>query len=74
MNFHIEELELEHLPNNMPDFVEKMTVTNIGLWLKQIDEEIELTIDFKISPEESDEILCVKFDLDGDIEKISWES
>ena len=48
-----------------------MKVTNIGLWE---DGENVMIVDYMISPEESDEILAVKFDDSLDIIDISWES
>ena len=70
ITFHKEELELD-LPEDVNEFVQCMKVTNIGLWT---EEENVMIVDYMISPEESDEILAVKFDDSLDIIDISWES
>jgi len=72
INFHIEECGLEDLPNEVTDFVMKMAVTNLGLWID--NEKPHITMDFMISPDESDEILCVKFGEGENIKAIDWES
>ncbi len=74
LNFHAE--ELENIPENVDDFVTEMKVESIGLWYS-IDEEeegVDVVVDYMIRPEESDEILAVKFGLDGEIVAIDWES
>ena len=74
LNFHAE--ELENIPENLDDFVAEMKVESIGLWYS-IDEEeegVDVVVDYMIRPEESDEILAVKFSLDGEIVTIDWES
>lgn len=74
LNFHAE--ELENIPENLDDFVTEMKVESIGLWYS-IDEEeegVDVVVDYMIRPEESDEILAVKFSLDGEIVAIDWES
>ena len=72
IDFHIEECELEDLPSDITEFVTKMNITNIGLWIES--EEPHITMDFMIAPDESDEILCVKFDKDEKGISIDWES
>ena len=72
IDFHIEECELEDLPSDITEFVTKMNITNIGLWIES--EEPHITMDFMIAPDESDEILCVKFGKDAKIISIDWES
>ena len=72
INFHIEECELEDLPSDIIEFVSKMTVTNVSLWIDS--EQPHIAIDFMIAPDESDEILCVKFGEDAKIISIDWES
>ena len=74
LNFHAE--ELENIPENIDDFVAEMQIEAIGLWYS-IDEEeegVDVVVDYMIRPEESDEILAVKFSLDGEIVAIDWES
>ena len=74
LNFHAE--ELENIPENLDDFVTEMKVESIGLWYS-IDEEeegVDVVVDYMIRPEESDEILAVKYDLNGEIRAIDWES
>ena len=72
IDFHIEECELEDLPSDITEFVTKMNITNIGLWIES--EEPHITMDFMIAPDKSDEILCVKFGKDAKIISIDWES
>ena len=72
IDFHIEECGLEDLPTDITEFVTKMIVTNVGLWIDS--EKPHITMDFMIAPDESDEILCVKFGEDAKIIAIDWES
>ena len=72
IDFHIEECGLEDLPSDITEFVSKMIVTNVGLWIDS--EKPHITMDFMIAPDESDEILCVKFGEDAKIIAIDWES
>ena len=53
-----------------------MKVTDIGFWVggEDVDGEDIIIVEYMISPEESDEILAVKFDDSLDIIDISWES
>ena len=73
MNFHVE--ELENIPENVDDFVTEMQIKTIGLWYSIYEASIgEVIIDYMIRPEESDEILSVKYDLNEEILAIDWES
>ena len=73
LNFHAE--ELENIPENIDDFVTEMQIKSIGLWYSIYEGSIgEVIIDYMIRPEESDEILAVKYDLNGEIRAIDWES
>ena len=73
MNFHVE--ELENIPENVDDFVTEMQIKTIGLWYSIYEASTgEVIIDYMIRPEESDEILAVKYDLNGEILAIDWES
>ena len=73
LNFHVE--ELENIPENIDDFVAEMQIKSIGLWYSIYEGSIgEVIIDYMIRPEESDEILAVKYNLDGEIVAIDWES
>ena len=73
LNFHAE--ELENIPENIDDFVTEMQIKTIGLWYSIYEASIgEVIIDYMIRPEESDEILAVKYDLNGEILAIDWES
>ena len=73
MNFHVE--ELENIPENVDDFVTEMQIKSIGLWYSIYEGSIgEVIIDYMIRPEETDEILAVKYDLNGKILAIDWES
>ncbi|WP_253677870.1 DUF2004 domain-containing protein [Treponema sp. OMZ 788] len=68
--FHREEIELD-VPEDVKEFTKEMKVTNIGLW---IDGENSIIVDYMIDPEESDEILAVKFDSNLEFVDIAWES
>ena len=70
IDFHREDIELD-LPEDVKEFVQCMKVTNIGFWA---DGENIIIVDYMISPEESDEILAVKFNSNFEIMNISWES
>ncbi len=73
LNFHVE--ELENIPENIDDFVAEMQIKSIGLWYSIYEGSIgEVIIDYMIRPEESDEILAVKYDLNEEILAIDWES
>ena len=73
LDFHAE--ELENIPENVDDFVAEMQIKSIGLWYSIYEGSIgEVVIDYMIRPEESDEILAVKYDLNGEIRAIDWES
>ena len=73
LNFHAE--ELENIPENVDDFVAEMQIETIGLWYSIYEASTgEVIIDYMIRPEESDEILAVKYDLNGEILAIDWES
>ena len=68
-SFYVEKLE------NIPDFIAGMQIKSVGLWYS-IDEAStgEVIIDYTIHPEETDEILAVKYDLNEEILAIDWES
>ena len=70
IDFHREDIELD-LPEDVKEFVQSMKVTNIGFW---VDGENLIIVDYMISPEESDEILAVKFNSNFEIMDIAWES
>ena len=70
IDFHREDIELD-LPEDVKEFVQCMKVTNIGIWA---DGENIIIVDYMISPEESDEILAVKFNSNFEIMDIAWES
>ena len=70
IDFHREDIELD-LPEDVKEFVQCMKVTNIGFWA---DGENVIIVDYMISPEESDEILAVKFNSNFEIMDIAWES
>ena len=73
LNFHAE--ELENIPENIDDFVTEMQIKTIGLWYSIYEASTgEVIIDYMIRPEESDEILAVKYHLNGEILAIDWES
>lgn len=75
IDFHREEIELD-LPEDVKEFVQCMKVTDIGFWVggEDVDGEDIIIVDYMISPEESDEILAVKFNSNFEIMDISWES
>lgn len=68
--FHKNELELD-VPENTSKFVRSMSVANIGLWA---DGENVIIVDYMIAPEESDQILAVKFDKNLEVADVAWES
>ena len=73
LDFHAE--ELENIPENVDDFVTEMQIKSIGLWYSIYEASTgEVIIDYMIRPEESDEILAVKYDLNEEILAIDWES
>ena len=73
LDFHAE--ELENIPENVDDFVAEMQIETIGLWYSTEEEDgVDVMVDYMIRPEESDEILAVKYDLNGEIRAIDWES
>ena len=67
--FHKEELELD-ISDEICEFVEQMKIEAISLWAG----ENLISVDFMINPEESDEILCVKFNDGLEVKSIDWES
>ena len=67
--FHKEELELD-ISDEICEFVEQMKIEAISLWAG----ENLTSVDFMINPEESDQILCVKFNDGLEVESIDWES
>ena len=68
MDFHLEECKDAKLPDDVVEFVSQMTATAIDLWIG--DSEYRITMDFMILPDESDQILCVKFNDSA----VDWES
>ena len=75
IDFHREEIEPD-LPEDVKEFVQCMKVTDIGFWVGEEDGDGEdiIIVDYMISPEESDEILAVKFNSNFEIMDIAWES
>ncbi|MDO5105266.1 DUF2004 domain-containing protein [Capnocytophaga sp.] len=67
ITFHKDDMQLV-VPELVTDFVEAMVISGIGCWGDGV-----IVIDYMIDPDESDEILAVKFDQTGNI-KIVWES
>ena len=67
--FHKEELELD-ISDEICKFVEQMKIEAIWIWAG----ENFISVDFMINSEESDEILCVKFNDGLEVESIDWES
>ena len=67
--FHKEELELD-ISDEICEFVEQMKIEAISLWAG----ENLISVDFMINPEESDQILCVKFNDSLEVESVDWES
>ena len=73
LNFHAE--ELENIPENVDDFVTEMQIKTIGLWYSIYEASTgEVIIDYMIRPEESYQVLAVKYDLNEEILAIDWES
>ena len=79
---HAEEIKDAEYPQEPAAFAQAMRLTNIGLWASDPDEDDEdgggqaepIVMDYNIDPERSDQLLAVKFDLDGKITGIDWES
>ena len=71
IDFHIDELELE-VPTSIDDFVTAMKIHHVALWYCL--SKAEITVDYMIDPDQSDEILAVRFNLDGSFSSIAWES
>ena len=67
--FHEEELELD-ISDEICEFVEQMKIEAISLWAG----DNLISVDFMISPEERDQILCVKFNNGLEVKSIDWES
>lgn len=87
IDFHIEEIpkDSDVLSQLVADanggsisasaFVDKMKLDGVGLWLKQIGfENAPIIMDYVFDPENSDQILAVKFTPDRQLARISWES
>lgn len=70
MDFHLEEFDDLNFPNEISNFVKIMQITSINIWLQ----DNIITVDFMISKEYSDEILCLKFDIEWKLKDIAWES
>ena len=69
ITFHKEELKLG-IPTDISEFIEKMKIESIDLWVG----EDFISCDFMINSAESDEILCVKFNSSLEVERVDWES
>ena len=68
-SFYVEKLE------NIPDFIAGMQIKSVGLWYSICERSIgEVIVNYMIRPEETDEILAVKYDLNEEILAIDWES
>lgn len=79
MNFHIEELgnDSDVIKTLLKDskkptpvtFAQAMQLHSVSFWL-----DGQFNFDYMIDPEYSDQILCVKHDVDAIFEDIAWES
>jgi len=49
-----------------------MKIHHVALWYCL--SKAEITIDYMIDPDQSDEILAVRFNLEGSFSSIAWES
>lgn len=87
ISLHEEEIEDAEYPQEPAAFAQAMRLTDISLWASDPnaeDDEDEdededgqaepIVMDYNIDPERSDQLLAVKFDLDGKITGIDWES
>ncbi|WP_455228077.1 DUF2004 domain-containing protein [Kingella denitrificans] len=83
ISLHEEEIEDAEYPQEPAAFAQAMRLTNIGLWASDPDAEDDedgddlaepIVMDYNIDPERSDQLLAVKFGLDGKITGIDWES
>lgn len=81
VNYYVDEIDEYDLPllKKMIDndeltnenFVKLLKLQSVSSWYGR---NSELVLDYMIDPEQSDQILVVKFDLDGNFNEISWES
>ncbi|AWY20683.1 DUF2004 domain-containing protein [Moraxella bovis] len=62
-------IESDDLTNE--NFVKLLKLQSVSGWY---GENCQIVMDYMIDPEQSDRILAVKFDLDGNFNKVSWES
>lgn len=90
ISLHEEEIEDAEYPQEPAAFAQAMRLTNIGLWASDPDAEDDeneddenedgggqaepIVMDYNIDPERSDQLLAVKFGLDGKITGVDWES
>jgi len=74
---HLSNLDEDQV-KKIDDYFAKMNmlkVETIELWYTICERSIgEVIVNYMIRPEESDEILAVKYDLNGEIRAIDWES
>lgn len=79
IELHIDEIEgseiIENLGDNpsVDEFVKAMSINHISMWLDD-NEDYHAYLDYVIDDECSDQILAVRFDIDGNFVEIAWES
>ncbi|STZ56038.1 Uncharacterised protein [Moraxella lacunata] len=81
VNYHIDEIDEYDLPaltalidnDNLTNenFVQLLKLQSVSSWY---GEHCQIVMDYMIDPEQSDQILAVKFYLDGNFNEVSWES
>lgn len=78
VNCHVDECDLPALTALIDNddltnenFVKLLQLQSVSSWYGK---DCQIVMDYMIDPEQSDQILAVKFDLDGNFNKVSWES
>ncbi|OOR92547.1 DUF2004 domain-containing protein [Moraxella bovis] len=81
VNYYVDEIDEYDLPTltalienddlTNENFVKLLKLQSVSSWY---GEDCQIVMDYMIDPEQSDQILAVKFDLDGNFNKVSWES
>lgn len=81
VNYYVDEIDEYDLPEltklienddlTNENFAKLLKLRSVGIWY---GEDTQIIMDYMIDPEQSDQILAVKFDLDGNFDDISWES
>lgn len=80
INYYVDAIEDYDLPQlaqlidtqlTAENFVKLLKLQTFSMW---IDDALGVQLDYMLDPEQSDQILCVKFDMNGECLHIAWES